>query len=363
MSKWPWASYWTPNCSWRHSHRGMCVVCEWVRLDPDEQNGILHGSLRHQCMNVWVNGMNDMYCKALWVVGRLEKRYISASPFTITISCLSVAPKTAESTCVLSFPGSCSWRTGITMWASGSYGPLSSCKRNGGSGWRGPNNLDYIKTAKMLNSRQARWSLFLNHFNFTLSYCPGSSNVKPDALSCQFEPEDTSRTPSSIHQAGTGGCWSSCWLSPELYAHESYSSNLSCSGGLRWRRTLGSSSLNALFVPKTNLPASVPGCYVLSLCLTVCSYYRWHSNWLPFILNGSQWYEATNWCWLVVAWRTTNQSWTALNFFQHSNDVVKHQLFICICFVLVLFFLKKVWVDCEGGSSIADKSMGKPRSG
>ncbi len=81
MSKWPRASYWTPNCSRRHSHRCM-GVCEWVRLDPDEQDGTLHGSLRHQCMNVWVNGVNDMYCKALWVVGRLEERYIIASPFT-----------------------------------------------------------------------------------------------------------------------------------------------------------------------------------------------------------------------------------------------------------------------------------------
>ncbi len=77
LTKWPWASYCTPSCS-------RIGVCEWVRLDyPDEQDGILHGNLCHQCVNVWVNGVDDMYCEVLWVVGRLEKHYISASPFTI----------------------------------------------------------------------------------------------------------------------------------------------------------------------------------------------------------------------------------------------------------------------------------------
>lgn len=42
------------------------------------------------------------------------------------------------------------------------------------------------QSAKRLNSRQARWSLFLTRFNFSLSYRPGSRNVKPDALSRQF---------------------------------------------------------------------------------------------------------------------------------------------------------------------------------
>ncbi|KAI3368665.1 hypothetical protein L3Q82_025402 [Scortum barcoo] len=42
---------------------------------------------------------------------------------------------------------------------------------------------------KRLNSRQARWALF-NRFNFTLTYCPGSRNIKPDALSRQFSVEE-----------------------------------------------------------------------------------------------------------------------------------------------------------------------------
>lgn len=44
-------------------------------------------------------------------------------------------------------------------------------------------NLEYIQQAKQLNPRQARWSLFFNHFQFTLSYRPGSKILKPDSLS------------------------------------------------------------------------------------------------------------------------------------------------------------------------------------
>lgn len=52
--------------------------------------------------------------------------------------------------------------------------------------WTDHKNLQYISTAKRLNPRQARWSLFFSRFNFTLSYRPGHKNVKPDALSRQF---------------------------------------------------------------------------------------------------------------------------------------------------------------------------------
>lgn len=52
--------------------------------------------------------------------------------------------------------------------------------------WTDHKNLEYIRTARRLNSRQARWSLFLTRFNFTLSYRPGSRNIKPDALSRLF---------------------------------------------------------------------------------------------------------------------------------------------------------------------------------
>ena len=49
--------------------------------------------------------------------------------------------------------------------------------------WKDHRNLEYLRMAKCLNPRQARWSLLFNRFNFTLSYRPGSRNTKPDALS------------------------------------------------------------------------------------------------------------------------------------------------------------------------------------
>lgn len=60
--------------------------------------------------------------------------------------------------------------------------------------WTDHRNLTYIREAKRLNSRQARWALFFNRFDFVLSYRPGSKNLKPDALSRQFDiPEQESR--------------------------------------------------------------------------------------------------------------------------------------------------------------------------
>ena len=44
-------------------------------------------------------------------------------------------------------------------------------------------NLDYLRMAKRLKARQARWALFLSRFCFTITYHPGSKNRKADALS------------------------------------------------------------------------------------------------------------------------------------------------------------------------------------
>ncbi|KAI2646324.1 Transposon Tf2-6 polyprotein [Labeo rohita] len=52
--------------------------------------------------------------------------------------------------------------------------------------WMDHKNLEYICSAKRLSSHQARWALFFGRFNFTLSYRPGSKNVKPNALSHLF---------------------------------------------------------------------------------------------------------------------------------------------------------------------------------
>lgn len=58
--------------------------------------------------------------------------------------------------------------------------------------WTDHKNLSYIRCAKRLNSRQARWQLFFSRFHFTISFRPGSRNAKPDALSRQFSPASES---------------------------------------------------------------------------------------------------------------------------------------------------------------------------
>lgn len=57
--------------------------------------------------------------------------------------------------------------------------------------WTDHKNLAYIQSAKRLNSHQARWALFFGRFNFTITYRPGSKNIKPDALSRQFASKET----------------------------------------------------------------------------------------------------------------------------------------------------------------------------
>jgi transposase InsO family protein len=48
--------------------------------------------------------------------------------------------------------------------------------------WTDHNNLAYFRTKQKLSRRQARWSLFLSQFNFTIIHKPGAFN-KADALS------------------------------------------------------------------------------------------------------------------------------------------------------------------------------------
>jgi len=49
--------------------------------------------------------------------------------------------------------------------------------------WTDHKNLEYFMSAKQLNRRQARWSLYLAWFDFLLHHKPGKSMGKPDALS------------------------------------------------------------------------------------------------------------------------------------------------------------------------------------
>lgn len=55
--------------------------------------------------------------------------------------------------------------------------------------WTDHKNLSYLHSAKWLNSRQARRTLFLGRLTFTLTYRPGSQSIKPDALSRQTSSE------------------------------------------------------------------------------------------------------------------------------------------------------------------------------
>ncbi|KAL0154660.1 hypothetical protein M9458_048923, partial [Cirrhinus mrigala] len=48
-------------------------------------------------------------------------------------------------------------------------------------------NLEYLRTAKRLNPRQARWALFFTRFQFIVTYRPGTKNIKADSLSRQSE--------------------------------------------------------------------------------------------------------------------------------------------------------------------------------
>ncbi|KAL0161463.1 hypothetical protein M9458_045188, partial [Cirrhinus mrigala] len=59
-------------------------------------------------------------------------------------------------------------------------------------------NLQYLCDAKRLCPCQARWALFFTSFQFTISYRPGSKNVRADSLSHLFEPDEATDTPSNI---------------------------------------------------------------------------------------------------------------------------------------------------------------------
>ncbi|KAK6316198.1 hypothetical protein J4Q44_G00137220 [Coregonus suidteri] len=59
-------------------------------------------------------------------------------------------------------------------------------------------NLEYIRAARRLNPRQARWNMFLTRFTFKITYIPGSQNGKADALSRRYDTEERSVEPTPI---------------------------------------------------------------------------------------------------------------------------------------------------------------------
>ena len=63
-------------------------------------------------------------------------------------------------------------------------------------------NLAYLESAKRMNPRQARWSLFFSRFNFVVTFRPGIKNVKADALSRCFPGGGNSEDPGPILAEG-----------------------------------------------------------------------------------------------------------------------------------------------------------------
>ncbi|KAI2655842.1 Transposon Tf2-6 polyprotein [Labeo rohita] len=59
-------------------------------------------------------------------------------------------------------------------------------------------NLEYLRSAKTLNHRQARWALFFTRFQFQVTYRPGSQNTKADALSRLHESDQPPSPPEPV---------------------------------------------------------------------------------------------------------------------------------------------------------------------
>src|ERR1700719_1638470 len=73
--------------------------------------------------------------------------------------------------------------------------------------WTDHKNLEYFMSAKKLNRRQARWSLYLSRFDFSMHHRPGRSMGKSDALSRRAD-----------HGTGTGDNDNMTLLCPECVA-------------------------------------------------------------------------------------------------------------------------------------------------
>jgi hypothetical protein len=71
--------------------------------------------------------------------------------------------------------------------------------------WTDHKNLEYFRVAQKLNRRQARLSLYLSRFDFTLHHKPGQSMGKPDTLSRRAD-----------HGSGQGDNNNLMLLAPEL---------------------------------------------------------------------------------------------------------------------------------------------------
>ena len=74
--------------------------------------------------------------------------------------------------------------------------------------WTDHRNLEYIRAARRLNPRQARWAMFFfTRFRFTISYRPGSLNTKANELSRLYDTEERSIDPIPILPASCPVVW------------------------------------------------------------------------------------------------------------------------------------------------------------
>lgn len=168
-----------------------------------------------------------------------SKQFIVEVDVSDTGGCAVIEPLITKSLpACISPTGSFLWKENMTHRPESSY--LSNleewryCLKCAGQPFLGRTdhkNLDCIRSAKRLNSRQARWAMFLHRFRFTLSYWPGNKNVKPDALFRQHQREEemSERRPPScltiwclgllfgFEMQGQSFCtqclYYSCWLS------------------------------------------------------------------------------------------------------------------------------------------------------
>uniref|UniRef100_A0A8C6PYA9 Reverse transcriptase RNase H-like domain-containing protein n=1 Tax=Nothobranchius furzeri TaxID=105023 RepID=A0A8C6PYA9_NOTFU len=145
--------------------------------------------------------------------------------------------------------------------------------------WTDHRNLEYIKTAKRLNSRQARWALFFSRFNITLSLnilgvfllCRGSNSM----LSFFLNTETVLFTcfVATVSPMAAGFFWLTLMVSSADVIRASpkhLPSFTITSGGLLCQKTLRSLFQPVLPVPKPRLPADPQqDCYAHCLFLAI----------------------------------------------------------------------------------------------
>ncbi|KAL0171626.1 hypothetical protein M9458_031161, partial [Cirrhinus mrigala] len=94
-------------------------------------------------------------------------------------------------------------------------------------------NLLYLREAKRLNPRQARWALFFNRFRFSISYRPGAKNVRADALSRLHAPEEEPEPVEPILPESLFSCPIQ-WMTPPAASDPAPTPPLGCPPNLRF---------------------------------------------------------------------------------------------------------------------------------